>query len=306
MSRINQEVLRIAREKKHLSLEDLERRSGVDRQTIHRIEKGGQRHNSRKVIDALARALGITEEDLTNISTNSPEETSSDERDELFKESQLNLRVSNQSRNAIALTALRYKVTQSQIVELASLFFCWAAERSLELRRKRLTAIEQNSADLWQLKALHLHARAFNNYQAEHTLDAERQSIATNDIFGRKIDGDSYESYLPDDYSEATDNPFAVFIRELAGEFDGLATFEELSFELVPEYSVCKEQAVTLVGGNEEAANEILDGNVPLFKLPAHLREKGMEEARAKWVRDEANARRQKIATNIKLEDLLD
>lgn len=61
MSRINPEVLRSERDKKGWSLEKLERRSGIDRQSIHRIEKGGQQRNAHKVIEALARAFGITE-----------------------------------------------------------------------------------------------------------------------------------------------------------------------------------------------------------------------------------------------------
>ena len=244
MRRINSEILRSAREEKNWSLEDLAKRSRINAQTIHRIEKGDQKHNRQNVIDALARALGIPEDQLTGLVATSPPEKESDEIDGLLSSSQVNLRVSNRARNALSLTASHYGVTHAQIVEIAPLLFCWAAEQSLRKRREHLAEVEAANQKLEQLCPPHLHAAAFANSISENPLYAERRSIKNNDLFGTSIDGDGYESYLPDDYAEATDNPFAVFLRGLTEELGNLATFSEWDPNHSVEYTVCRSKAV--------------------------------------------------------------
>lgn len=304
MARINPEIVRAEREKRGWSIDDVARKSGIDRQSIHRIEKGSKKRNRGDVIKALARAFGISEDLLTGTVAPTSPVKELDELDELFLESQLNLRVSNRARNALSLAASRYGVTYAQIIEIAPLLFCWAAENSLNRRRERLATIARNSVELQQIAVLHLHARAFNNYRAEETLEAERRSIEANDIFGRLIDGNQFDSYLPEDYSEAKDNPFATFLCDLVKGMGDLADFGEWDPNYSPEYTICRSKVVEYVAGDTEAADEILDGSVSLHKLPKELREKGKGEARAKWVRDEAAARQKKISERIKLSDL--
>jgi transcriptional regulator with XRE-family HTH domain len=305
MSRINPEILRTERERKGWSLGDLARRSGIDAQSIHRIEKGGQKHNRKKVIADLARALGVYEDSLTVTASPPLPEEGVDESEELLSESQMNVRVSNRARNAFALVADRYGVSHAQIGEIAPLLFCWAAEQSLKGRRDRLAEIDKMNAELWQLKARHLHARAFDNYVAEATLEAERQSIAKNDVFGINISGDEFDSFLPENYSEATDNPFSDFLRGLTAELGDLATFAEWDPDDSPEYTVCGSRVVEYLAGDREAADEVLEGYVLLHKLPKELREEGKGEARAKWVRDDVASRRKKISARINLDDLV-
>jgi transcriptional regulator with XRE-family HTH domain len=308
MTRIDPKVLRAERERKDWSLEDLARRSGVDAQSIHRIEKGGQRSNRRTVIENLTRALGVSEDFLTGAAAPSVPEKEMDEIDELSSSSQLNLRVSNRTRNALSLTANRYGVTHAQIVEIAPLLFCWAAEQSLRQRRDRIAEIEQKNHELAQLGPSHLHAAAFANQRSEGTLRAEAQSVENNDLFGKLIDGDGYESYLPDDYEEATKNPFTVFLCGLTGELGELATFVEWDPDSSPEYTVCRPTVVKYVAGDNEAADEILDGYLTFHKLlkqlPKELREEGKGAARAKWVRDEVAARRKEISQRLNLTGL--
>lgn len=227
-----------------------------------------------------------------------------DEIDELLSSSQLNLRVSDRTRNAHSLTAYRYGVTHAQIVEIAPLLFCWAAEQSLKRRRERLASIDKANDELARLQPSHLHAANFVNARSEGPLNAERQSVEKNDVFGKLIDGDGYESYLPDEYDEAEQNPFAVFLNGLTKELDDLATFANWDPDYSPEYTVCRAKAVEYVAGDNEAADEILGGNVPLHKLPKELREKGKGEARATWVRNEAAARQKKISERFSPTDL--
>ena len=304
MSRIIPEILKAEREKKGWSLDDLAKRSKIHRQSIHRIEMGRLKHNRETVIEKLARALGITEDTLTNAEIPKHAESAANYVDELFSSSQINLRVSNRARNALSLAANRYRVTHAQIVEIAPLLFCWAAEQSLKQRREGLAAINRANHELEQLGQPHLHAATFANQRSEGPLHAERQSIIENDLFGKLFDDEGYESHLPDDYDEAANNPFAVFLRGMTEELGDLATFTEWDPNSSPEYILCRSKAVEYVGGDNEAADEILDGSVPLHKLPKDLREKGKGEARAKWVRDEAVARREKLFGPINIDDL--
>jgi len=289
MSRINPEVLRNERDKKGWSLEKLESRSGVDRQSIHRIEKGGQQRNAHKVIKALARAMGITEEVLTGeIATSVPEKKMA-ESDEAFSESQLSLRVSDGARNALALTAQRYRVSHAQIVEIAPLLFFWVAEMSLRARRNKLDTIQKKYEEISQA------AEAFSHLQF-HTLDhdsngepieAEDKSIEKRDIFGTTIGDYGSESHIPRNYDEPKHNPMTMFLKELVSEFSEAAEFGSWFPDSSPQYSICKKEVLDFVGGDEGAATYIHSGRAPLRKLPKELSENGKEVQRAEWVREQ-------------------
>ena len=284
MTRINPETLKSARENKGWSLDDLARRSGIDKQSIHRIEKGEKKRNRIDVIEKLARALGLTADDLTNVTSNLPKADGAERND--ATESQLNLRISDQCRNALTLTSFRYRLAQSEIVEIAPLLFCWVAEASLKRRRERLDAISRNDAERAALSAPHLHGRAFDNYKAENTLHAELESINARDVFGKKIDGDGFESFLAESYDEKKENPFAQFLSEIAGEFGEVAEFEGWDPDYSPEYQVCAAEALGLLGDDKAAADIVLRGAVSLHQMPDDLKKKGAGADRAKWVHD--------------------
>ncbi len=302
MSRINPEVLRSEREKKKWSIDDLAKWSRVDRQSIHRIENGSKQRNRNDVIEKLAKALGISAELLTGASASAPREESLDKIDLLLNRSQLNLRVSNQARNALFLASLKYHVSQSQIVEIAPLLFCWAAKQSLKRRSDRLVAIERNAAELSSLSASHLAGRVFNNWHADSSIEAERKSIEAEDLFATNISGDETETFLANDYDEATENPFADFIESLAIEIEEDTSFEGWSPHSSPEYSVCKSLASVIAGGDEKATDEILSGNAALYKdADEYEFLKLSKEERAKWLRDEGSASREKFLTTFGL-----
>ena len=303
MSRINPEILRNERKKQDLSIDKLAKLSRVDRQSIHRIENGSKKRNRQEVIQKLAKALGISKEILTGASAPASPDESLDKIDLLLNRSQLNLRVSNQARNALFLASLKYHVTQSQIVEIAPLLFCWAAKQSLKRRSDRLVAIELNAAELGSLSASHLSGRVFNNWQADSSIEAERKSIAAEDLFATNISGDEIESFLANDYDEAIENPFADFIESLAIEIGEDALFNGWSPHSSPEYCVCKALANRVAGGDEVATDEILSGNAALYKNADEYEFlKRSKEERAKWARDEGSASREKFLTTLGLD----
>lgn len=308
MRRINPTALRIARDKKGLSLEKLADRSRIDKQSIFRIESGKLKRNGKTVVENLSKALGITEDELCASSNSGAPEVKEEELDELLSSSQLNLLVSDRARNALSLSAARYKVSLSQIVEIAPLLFCWAAEKSLEQRQKVIDAIKQKNIDLASIEQSHLHPTSFMFHnRSEAIFDAEQKSVNLNDIFGKLIDGDGYESYLPDDYDGARNNPFATYLRKLAENLndatvlEGCEIFEEWDPDGSPNYNVCQSTALSYVANDEIAAVYILEGYVPLHKIPKELREKNKGEERAKWIRDKAAARLPKFDIEIDL-----
>lgn len=303
MSRINPEVLRAERVRKGWSLEDLARRSGVDAQSVHRIEKGGQKHNRKDVITSLANALGVTEDVLTGTNTTVMPEKKAEGPDEILSASTFNLRVSDGARNALAFTARRYGVSNAQIVEIAPLLFFWAAEMSLKKRLNRLNDLNLKNEEISKMGEVfhHLHFRAFTIMNAENTLAAELESIEARDIFGAKIGGDSYESYLPDNYEESEDNPMTMFLKELVSEFGESTEFEWWYPDSSPHYSICKAEVLKFVGGNEDAANYIHSGKAPLHKLPKELREKGKDLERAEWACEQGKQWLESILEGVEL-----
>jgi transcriptional regulator with XRE-family HTH domain len=283
MTRINPETLKSAREGKGWSLDDLAKRSRVDRQSIHRIETGGKKRNRADVIKNLAKCLHLTEEELCAVEYAIPAGKEGGRAEPEI--SQLNLRLSDQCRNALVLTSHRYSLSQASIVEIAPLLFCWAAETSLKRRRERLDDIAKNDEERAELSAPHLHGRAFDNYRADDTLEAEQKSIDTKDIFATSIDGDDLESYLSENYDEEAENPFAQFLSRLAEEIGSGATFEGWHPDWPPQYEICQAEALAIFGGDDKAAGLITRGSVSLHQMPDEIRKaKGTE--RAKWAHE--------------------
>jgi hypothetical protein len=85
-----------------------------------------------------------------------------------------------------------------------------------------------------------------------------------------------------------TENPFALFLRNLAVPFGDVAEFKNWSGEWTPEYHVCPDEAAALVGGDHDRAEEILNGFVALSDMPKDIRKADMAKERAEWVRSKA------------------
>lgn len=289
MRSIDPNTLRSEREKKKWSLDDLAKRCGINRQSIHRIESGNSPKNRDNVIERLANALGVSEDILTAAAEASVSEKKMDESDEKFSESQLNLRVSNGSRNALVLTALRYGVSQAQIVELAPFLFFWAAEMSLRARRTKLDAIQKKYDEIDQVSedVRHVQFRTLHHYNNGEPIEAEDESIEKRDIFGATIGDYGAESHMPHNYEESEDNPMTMFLKELVAEFSDTAEFDGWFPDLSPNYSICKKEVLSIVGGDEEAAAYIHSGKAPLHKLSKELRGNGKEAQRADWAREQ-------------------
>ncbi len=329
MRTINSKVLQEAREIKGFSHTTLAEASGINARTIKRIESGQFPKNRDNVIKKLSRALGIAEGDLTDAeynesallnlqrktnSTNLDEgelaaKHQTDARDDLWSQSQLNVRVSDRARNALSLTAARYQVSLSQVVEIAPLLFFWAAEQSLQQRRQNIEAVAQKTRDLYSFQESQTpHLGFLSSYRYEDLVNSEQNSIDKLDIFGRISNDSIFKDDLSDDHPSfdiENNNPFASFLRKLTSDLtnaelpQNTETFENWEPTGSPDYNICQSEALRYLAGNVEAASHIVDGYVPLHKIPKELRdgEKGAE--RAKWIREEAAARSSKFDFEI-------
>jgi len=281
MPTINPANLRSLRTKKRWSLDDLAEKANVDRGTINRIETAKRADSRRTTVERLARALQTDVDTLTGPTLEAPG------RLEITRKSQMHVRMSDDARNALSLVAMRYRVSQSAILHLAPLLFLWVAEESLKERARRLDRLsEQWDAVGPQADFAHLVSDITCNSRGEDVMESERRSIAKRDIFGLLIPDDEVSHH----YEESEQNPMARFLASLTANLGGAAQFEHWSPNWdQPGYTLGREEASTLVGGDEEAVHHIICGNVALHELPKDVRETGPEGV-AEWVRENGNA----------------
>src|SRR6185437_2791942 len=189
------------------------------------------------------------------------------------------------------LISERYFIKPWQVMELAPLLFCWAAEMSLRERRERLNRLEEACKTAQTLEKEMHHLPPPNFIYSEEKIAAESSSINSHDIFGMCFSDDDFSDghgYPPDDH---TDNPFAIFLAKLVEEIDDVARFEGFSPIDYPDFQVCRDEALKMVGGDKTLAERILTGVVDLYEMPKDLQGFfGKAEGRAAWVRAQAEA----------------
>ncbi len=294
MNHIEPSRLKELRTSKGLTQKELGAKSDIDVQTIYRLERGKPKKRRQSTVDSLCKALNVSADVLAGeapIPAKQQQETT-----ELFlgQKSQLNHRITNSSRNAMALVAMRYRVPSSKIYEIAPFLFLWAAEQSLSRRQKRLENLESKWGEVGDLRNKFPHLEDFATYslRAEDILEEERNSINSRDLFGLSLEE------IPDakkDYDEALENPFTVFLSDLAKQLGDLGKFEHWNGYGAPAYTLCPDAAAALVGGNQELAEEILSGNVAIHEIPKELRSSDAIEERVKWVRLQVEEKRKRF-----------
>jgi hypothetical protein len=212
--------------------------------------------------------------------------------------SQMNFRMPNDARNALNLTAMRYGVKPSHILHIAPYLFRWAAEASLKWRSDRVAEIEQQNAAMSGIAIpKHLDGNATYNWRGEEILDQERRSISNRDLFGLQVEDEA----LPHNYEESEHNPMVQFLRSAAALMGDDVEFEHWSPHWSqPGYTLGMPDALSLVGGDEAAAQHIVFGTAPLHELPKEIAGRG-PAAVAEW----ANQIGQRYEDDIDLEALL-
>lgn len=276
MPTVNEKNLRKLRIGQSLTLLDLQDASGVNQSTIHKIETGRRPNPHLSTVRKLADALGVE----PGILTGDDLEDEADSLEFFSRKSKLAFKMSDDARNSLRLVADRYGCEPEHILHVAPFLFHWAAEASLRDRQVRLDAINGHLSALEAVDApKHLADFYFEGWRGDDVLEAEQRSINKRDLFGLI----SADEALPGDFEISTDNPWVRFLSALADQSGGSTEFEYWT----PRwnhfaYSVAREDALALVGGNVEAAEHIMSGRARLHELPSSVRDEGAE-AVARW-----------------------
>jgi hypothetical protein len=197
---------------------------------------------------------------------------------------QLNVRIDNGARNALHLVSIRYGVPSARIVELAPLLFYIAAEKSLSERRAKVAEI-WDLEDRWNLLRNSIPQLPGSATPEDDGLHVEWQSIEKRDVLGRHVRDAPIHSIYNDDDDEL--NPLGQSLKASLTGIVGNPIIESWYWEDAPTYRICREEALSLVDGDVDAADAILSGIAPLHELPKELRQKGASgEQRAVWVQE--------------------
>jgi transcriptional regulator with XRE-family HTH domain len=299
--KINGECVKALRTKCGFSQKQLAGKVKVDVGNVSRWERGEIDHVRRDTFGKLCMVLNATEAEICGDEP-LPENGAAPQAP---PKGQMNLSVDTACRNALNLVAMRYGVKPRQIVEAAPLLFFVAAEKSLHERRERLDALRAE-VDAGREKRI---TRATSKFSAEKLdrlreemevilddaevaerwLDEEKASIEERDLFG-SVDGQDFGLLDWENYGSLVcleDNRFA---DDLSYMLEAVRPEPEpVRWERggAPNYRICAEEAAALVGGDQEAVECILSGEVALREMLREVRGSSPAE-RAKWVLSES------------------
>ena len=172
--------------------------------------------------------------------------------------------------------ARQYGVSVAKIAQLAPLLFVIIAEASLKHRREKLDEFKAACDRIVELGSALPHFPAscfYGRDDHEQSIRAEEASIDSRDLFG--VDG----FYRDDVYDEASCNPFFAYLKALTASRDdiNIGSLGPTS----TEYRVCRSKATELAGGDQNVAGWLLNGEVPIHRIPRDL--KTVPE-RVKWM----------------------
>ena len=286
MSTINHHNVGLLRARRGWSLDRLAEEAKVNRQTIHRIEAGKIEKPRGHTVQALARALGSTVEQLCGPNL----QVQSSPAPEPAGRTQINVRMSRSVRNALSIVATRYGIDASVILEAAPLLFHCVAEKSLKERQEKLDSFRGRLEELRQDGLGHLTVTGLDDWEIDASLDRESRSIRSKDLFAVEVRDDSdYRAYYgfddDDAFIDGENNPLFNFIARLAEDVGGA---EVLSFwkKWGADYEIGRDEVISLMSGSAEAAEHVLTGRAMLHELPKHLWKEDVAEARVQWVLD--------------------
>jgi DNA-binding XRE family transcriptional regulator len=319
-TKIRDGIVKQLRDERGWTQDDLAKKAGLNKQSIFRIEKGEYQGTRRETIAQLSKAFDVDPGVLTGRPATIPAAQANDadplapeaaDADPFGNASQLNLRVDNAARNALALTARRYGVQLSEIVEIAPFLFFLMAERSLQRRRETLSEVSNAIAEVESLRDRYRYLPIYIPGNDDQ-ICCEENSIEKNDIFGRLYEaannGRSFR-YVRD-YDDNAHNPFAAFLKdELKALKDALpeegrrairSNFAGWQPDVwsSPGYQICLDEIIAMVGTDKEAVQAVLSGKAPLHEIPKHLKNSTPEEL-GEWAKAKAKE------NEIQLVDLL-
>lgn len=281
--KIDPDRLRSLRKKKGWSRSELDKRSGISKRTIQRLENEPQRCKKTRAdtVNRLAKALGVEGGVLTG-ELPLPESGKASAPDP--ERVQIGAQIAPKVRLAYDLIKRRYGVSAAEVINMAPLFFALLAEGSLAWRREKLQEAKEAIDRLRQIDGIWRGSCEFGANVASEGVLVEEDSIAKADLFGN----DSYEFF-----DSSTDNPFASYLRQLRVELDITGVVDVESGDLMfgsplkfPDYDICRDELDGIANGSYYAKMALETGDARLFEIPEELMAEDAGEERAKWLED--------------------
>lgn len=304
MTPIHPKALKAYRNRKRLTQQALAdvTRGEVSLPTIKRIEsaKGGIRPAIDRVAEALAKALGVSVEELGK----APPETG-DHEESLRRLGYRRLSAMIDGEKALAFSMVEhlYGISRRSQIEMAPLFAALLAEGCLAWRRKRLDSIEQAAERLESLAKGHL-AFANPSFRFDEGFNCELESIEKRDLFGEHVGEVTFDF----GFDPSKNNPFTDYIKKLAKKYGKpIKKSEECKIELeedkkekekkiitfddninyttgLPDYNIAEYLVEKITGDNPDARYALACGYVKLTDIPKQLTGNDQEAGRVAWM----------------------
>ena len=273
--KINSEALKFHRDRCELSQEALASVSKVSKKTISRIESGTLDGNRKEAIERLARALGITHEELCRPPKEDADQAA-DTSESAYRK--LTTHLSPEANLAFALIEERYGVKSEDLIEMAPLSFLLLAEASLNWRRAR--NIDVKSA-LGGIRHPYLEI-TFGIEDTEQVFEFDASSIEEADIFGENVRNE-LRSF---GRNFKCDNPFIEYLIGVAKNH-APSLVEIVQFDTsqqLPSYMIRTAKIEELTGGDDRARYALAHGYALRRDIPAELQGDEAKEQRIAWL----------------------
>ncbi|NBZ86058.1 helix-turn-helix domain-containing protein [Stagnihabitans tardus] len=241
---------------------DLAARSKVSEKTIDRILDAEDHNSQTTTVTRLARALGVTPEDLAQPPAPGDLRQQQDPNAYSYRHA---FTLTGSERLNLDLVGHRYGVSPADILKAAPALYALVAEMSLAKRRADLDLARQTRP----VVAPHLQGAAdMATGRLGEVLCAEEASIARADIFGRHLDKVFADRF---DIEPPALDPFHDFIRTAAKAANPHAFSDLLGRGNLPE-RLFEDDLIAISGGDIAAAWALEHGRVRIQDIPAELR----------------------------------
>ncbi len=287
--------LKEIRQGKGLSRAQLADRSKISQRQITRIENDAAATGNvrERTVTELARALGVEPGVLTGDlpmpdAGLHPHSSRGVPR-------QVSARLQPEASLACALIERRYGVSRTTLFNAAPLMFVLLAEGSFAWRRER-ASLATEEAD--RLKDSGLGHRGFLLAVA-HASDAvreEEESVRQRDLFGEKLfDDNNIHDGFDEGYFRDTGNPFADYLRDLAGKVDNSDivdiwkdwVFDRGPLKSFPKFTICNGDLDRFTGGNEKINYALRAGHLRIDHIPEELEADEAAQERRAWLEEQ-------------------